>query len=327
MLLQNPLAGVPTQYLVWLCNGCPLALAVGGAVLTMMPEASKKVEASVWLRCAVAFAFVLLGGTAFLASNALQKRDDADRDALKWQVTTVSSKLDRANDRLKDLQITVTAISKVVIRPTPAPASTAIAMVSPVTTFRPAVAASPNNTGGAKPRQIVSGPLRPETSTQILVQIDGQPLDPTLSALFWNQQNTAVPELRVWMLPIFYDDIAGKPGYTHDLRQFDPGIATPTANQQILNIPDNGSQKALVDSFRPNHPLPPLGVQAVYIYYVYTDQSGRVHEPTPVLFVYYPQAKGFRQVGLDIFPNWVRNVLLHDGRKSVDFDYLLKSTS
>lgn len=80
-----------------------------------------------------------------------------------------------------------------------------------------------------------------------------------------------------------------------------------------------------VDGFRPDHPLNGSGVQAIYVYYIYVDTTGILHEPEPSIFVFAPGLPGFTEIGIkDAFPDtWVRDALLQKGRQSVRYSDML----
>lgn len=110
----------------------------------------------------------------------------------------------------------------------------------------------------------------------------------------------------------------------HLLNQFDPEILGPSIATPEFSIGNGETLPVPVGGFRVNHQLRAPGVQAVYVYYVYVDESGDLHEPIPDLFIFYPGIPGFRGIGLDAaFPADVQRELLQMGRQRVDYSYMI----
>jgi hypothetical protein len=160
--------------------------------------------------------------------------------------------------------------------------------------------------------------------SQFNLVVDGQPMDAALKINFQNGGPGVASHFRVWMAPVYYDDLAGQPGTMHLLNQFDPEILGPSIATPEFSIGNGETLPVPVGGFRVNHQLRAPGVQAVYVYYVYVDESGDLHEPIPDLFIFYPGIPGFRGIGLDAaFPADVQRELLQMGRQRVDYSYMI----
>jgi hypothetical protein len=173
-----------------------------------------------------------------------------------------------------------------------------------------------------KPKAVAPIALK---DSQVTPQPDGQPMDPKLSVRFINSQTAPASHMRVWLAPIYFDDLPRARTTTRALSQFDPealGQPPVSTNEFFLST---GYEEVPVDGYRPNHKLSWPGVLVIYVYYIYVDVSGVLHEPDPELFVFFQQYQGFRELSIkDAFPDaWVREELLNMGRQSTEYSAMV----